>query len=112
MATLCRNDAGGFSIDRAYTLAELEEMSEEQRISCLIPTESLFESLPKVCLPEFFEKLCRGGCEIYQKKIKTSYDVGARVRLANANGIFFALGEVKEFEDGRAIKAIKTFELN
>ena len=60
---------------------------------------------------EFFEKLCRGGCEIYQKKIGSSYAVGQRVRICDANGNFFALGEVGEYGDGTAIKAIKTFEL-
>ena len=111
MATLDRTYAGGFSIENAVSITELEQMSEEERLSRLIPTESLFEELPKVCLSEFFEKLCRGGCEIYQKKIRTSLPVGQRVRIADKDGKFFALGEVKEYEDGSAVKAIKTFEL-
>ena len=111
MTTLERTYAGGFSIDDAVSISELEQTSEEERLSRLIPTESLFEELPKVCLSEFFEKLCRGGCEIYQKKIRTSLPVGKRVRIADKDGKFFALGEVKEYEDGSAIKAIKTFEL-
>ena len=111
MATLERTYAGGFSIDDAVSISELEQTSEEERLSRLIPTESLFEELPKVCLSEFFEKLCRGGCEIYQKKIRTSLPVGKRVRIADKDGKFFALGEVKEYEDGSAIKSIKTFEL-
>ena len=111
MATLERTYAGGFSIESAVSISELEQMSEEERLSRLIPTEALFEELPKVCLSEFFEKLCRGGCEIYQKKIRTSLPVGSRVRLADASGNFFALGEVREFESGSAIKSIKIFEL-
>ena len=111
MAELRRIEAGGFSIDSAHTVSEIEEMDEEQRISLLSPTESLFSELPAVKLSEFFEKLCRGGCEIYQKKIRTSYPTGQRVRLCDANGKFFALGQVKEYADGSTIKAIKTFEL-
>ena len=111
MAELRRVDAGGFSIDVAHTISELEEMSADERISLLSPTESLFAELPAVKLSEFFEKLCRGGCEIYQKKIRTYYPTGQRVRLCDANGNFFALGQVDEYEDGSAIKAIKTFEL-
>jgi tRNA pseudouridine55 synthase len=111
MATLQRLDAGGFSIERSLTVKELEEMTEEERFACLKPTESLFDTLPKINLSDFYEKLCRNGCEIYQKKINTSLNLGERVRIADKNGNFFALGEVKEFADGTAIKAIKIFDL-
>ena len=111
MATLCRSRAGDFSIDSAYTLGELEAMSPEERISLLMPTEKLFASLPEVRLPEFFEKLSRSGCEIYQKKIRTDFPVGERVRLCSAEGDFYALGEVFEYEKGSAIKSIKMFDI-
>ncbi len=109
MATLRREAAGGFSIENAVTLEELEGMSEEQREAALIPTERLFESLDKVILPEFYYKLCLNGCEIYQKKLRTSLPTGTRVRLFSPSGEFFALGEVREYKDGTAIKAIKQF---
>ncbi|MBE6549559.1 MAG: tRNA pseudouridine(55) synthase TruB [Ruminococcaceae bacterium] len=111
MATLQRTYAGGFSIEDSITVKELEKMSEEERISHLKPTESLFDTLPKVSLSDFYEKLCRNGCEIYQKKINTSIDIGQCVRIADKNGNFFALGEVKEYEAGTAIKAIKFFDI-
>lgn len=112
MATLERTETGGFSLDEAHTVSELEAMSEDERLSLLIPTERLFESLPTVALPEFFEKLCRGGCEIYQKKLRTDFSLGERVRLCRADGSFFALGEVREYEGESAIKSIKIFELD
>lgn len=111
MASLERTQTDRFSIDHAHTVAELEEMTEEERLACLIPTESLFASLPAVTLPTFYEKLCRSGCEIYQKKIRTSLPTGQRVRLCAANGSFFALGEVRDYPDGSAIKALKLFDL-
>lgn len=111
MATLLRTSAGGFSIYGARTIEELEGMMEQERISLLLPVESLFDTLPAVRLSAFYEKLCRGGCEIYQKKIRTGYGLGERVRICDENGVFFALGEVREYADGTAIKAIKTFEL-
>ncbi len=111
MASLERLEAGGFSIKNAHTVQELEGMSETERLECLIPTETLFETLPKIKLPEFYEKLFRNGCEIYQKKIHTSYEIGERVRVSNINGKFFALGEVKEYEDGSAVRSIKIFDL-
>ena len=111
MATLCRTQAGDFLLDNAYTLEALGEMTEEQRVAALMPTEKLFDSLAAVKLLDFYYKLCRSGCEIYQKKIHTSHNVGEQVRLCAPDGRFFALGEVREFPDGTAIKAIKTFEL-
>ena len=43
--------------------------------------------------------------------LKTNLEVGTRVRLYSASGEFFALGEVRDYENGTAIKAIKTFSL-
>ena len=112
MATLCRTETGGFPIEKSYTISQLEEMSENERFSLLIPTESLFSNLGQVKLPAFYEKLCRSGCEIYQKKIHTAFAIGERVRLCSADGIFFALDEVQDYENGTAIKAIKRFDRN
>ena len=109
MATLTRSAAGGFSLDQAVTLEELEKMTDGQRLARLIPTEELFGDLDRVVLPEFYYRLCVSGCEIYQKKIRTDLPLGTRVRLSSPAGEFFALGEVREYGDGTAIKAIKTF---
>ena len=111
MASLERTETGGFSKEHSYTVAQLEAMSEAERASILLPTESLFETLPAVRLPAFFEKLSRDGCEIYLKKIGVSYPLGTRVRLCTEGGSFYALGEVGEYKNGDAIKAIKTFVL-
>lgn len=111
MSALHRVKAGGFDIENAHTLEELEALEMSDRYNLLSPTESLFCELEAVKLPTFYEKLCRSGCEIYQNKIKTNIEVGTRVRLCTQRGEFFALGEVREYENGTAIKAIKTFSL-
>lgn len=111
MSALHRVKAGGFDIENSHTLEELEALDTDARYSLLAPTESLFEDLEAVKLPAFYEKLCRSGCEIYQNKIGTKLEVGTRVRLYGSNCGFFALGEVREYENGTAIKAIKTFSL-
>ena len=112
MSALHRVVAGGFNIENSHTLEELEALEINARFDLLAPTESLFEDCPKVNLPAFYEKLCRSGCEIYQNKIKTNLELGTRVRLCTQNGEFFALGEVRDYENGTAIKAIKTFALD
>ena len=110
MSSLRRTRAGGYAIDGAHTLEELDAMEQSERESLLIPVETLFDGLETVRLPQFYERLARNGAEIYQKKIKTSLELGSRVRMYGENG-FFALGEVRDYEDGSAVKAIKIFDL-
>lgn len=112
MAELCRVETCGFSLDEACSVAELEEMSLDERLLRLIPTESLFRMHESVSLSAFYERLCRSGCEIYLGKLGLELAVGTRVRICDAHGQFFALGEVREYEAGKAIKAIKTFQLH
>ena len=111
MASLCRSAAGAFLLEGSHTLSELEALSHQERASLLLPIESLFEELPAVKLSAFYEKLSRSGCEIYQKKIGTSFAIGDRVRLCSQSGEFYALGEVREYEGGSAIKSIKMFDI-
>ena len=110
MTELTRVKSGSFSIENAYTIAELEAIEPQNRPGLLMPVESLFEEAPAVTLPEFFTRLCKSGCEIYQKKIGTNFNDGEFVRICDKNG-FFALGQVKSYPDGSAIKAIKLFVL-
>ena len=111
MATLERCEACGFSIENAHTIAELEEMTMEERQDLLIPTERLFDDLPPIRLSEFYEHLIRNGCAVQQKKLKCDFPVLQRVRLYDPAGLFFAIGEIVQTEDGPSVKAIKTFVL-
>ena len=111
MAALERGEACGFDLSMAHSLEEIETLSYEERINLLIPTERLFSNLPQIRLSAFFEKLSRSGCEIYLKKIGLDLPLGTRVSLCDANGAFYALGEVGEFRDGVAVKAIKLFAI-
>ena len=111
MATLRRSEASGISLDKSYTLESLADMSEEKRWEKIIPTENLFTNLEKIKLPAFYEKLFRDGCPIYLNKIGVTLDLGARVRIANSKGEFFALGEVVETPEEIAVKSVKIFNL-
>ena len=108
MKTLCRASASGFTLADAHTLAELENMTETEREACVFPVEYIFRKYDEVKLSDFFSRLAHSGLEIYLKKIHLDLPTGALVRLADENG-FFALGEVREYEDGKAIKPIRQF---
>ncbi len=107
MATLCRMEAAGFSLDQTHTLEELEAMTEEQRMAALIPVEALFQEHPRVSVSPFYARLAHNGQPLFQKKLGVSFPVGTRIRLCDENG-FFALGEVVP-ELPEQIKPIKFF---
>jgi tRNA pseudouridine55 synthase len=109
MSSLRRTETGGLTLENAVTLEALEAMSSEEREALLLPTESLFVSCPILTLPPFFARLAQAGNEIYLKKVGVSYPVGQRLRLYDDS--FFSLGEVREYDDGLAVKPIKKFRL-
>lgn len=110
MAALERTKASVFTLEDAHTLSEIENMSEAERRALIIPIEKIFDGLEKVYLEPFFARLCRCGVEIYLKKIEKTLLPLSRVTLWDSKG-FFALGEVREFEGGLAIKPIKQFDV-
>lgn len=111
MSALERRVAGSFEISVSHTLEELEEMSEERLWGLLIPVEELFSEYDSISLADFYTRLAKNGAEIYLSRanIKTDRKVGDRVRMADSNGNFFALGELREYPAGVAVKAIKFF---
>ncbi len=111
MATLRRTAACGFDLSQCHTLEALADMTDAERAACLLPVEGLFLDLPRVQPTPFYYGLCKNGCELYQERIGTNFDIGARVRLYSPEGEFFALGEVRDYEEGSAIKVIKFFVL-
>lgn len=115
MASLRRLETGGFRIEDAKTPEEIEAMDDGARERELLPMESLFSSLPALTLSSFHEKLIRGGAMVALYKLgeaARSLPLGARVRLKDEKGLFFALGECKLDPEGTpTLKAIKTFVL-
>ncbi len=108
MKTLQRASASGFTLADAHTLSELEAMTDEEREACVFPVEYIFRQYDEVKLPAFFARLAHSGLEIYLKKINLDLPLGQKVRLSDEKG-FFALGEVREYEQGKAIKPIRQF---
>lgn len=110
MSSLRREKSGPFTLADAHTVEELETLDEAALTALVRPVESLFPDLPAVEVNDFYLKLIRGGTELYQKKLRTSFDVGTMVRIRHG-GEFIALGQVEEFPDGTAVKPLKLFSL-
>ncbi|MBR2848074.1 MAG: tRNA pseudouridine(55) synthase TruB [Clostridia bacterium] len=114
MASLIRTESGPFSLEDAITVAQLEEMTSEERAACIIPLDRFFADCPSVHLSDFYARLAHNGCEVYQKKIGTTLPDGALVRLYRSiseGDEFFALGRVMKYADGSAVKPVKLFVL-
>ncbi len=112
MAALERRSACGFDIEQSVTIEQLEQMSMEERLGLLIPTEQLFRSLPSVTLPAFYDRLIGNGCAVSLAKLHVFLPATTKVRLCHADGTFFALGEVTQTAEGATLKAIKIFVLS
>lgn len=108
MTALRRTRSGDFSLGQAHTLEELEALEPDARHALLLPVESAFLNLEALNLPDFYARLCKNGCEIYQSRLKSALPDGARVRLYERN-VFFGLGEVRAYPAGSAVKMIKLF---
>lgn len=108
MSALNRISSGGFRLSDSYTLDEVEKSDSPDAL--LIPTEELFRTLPLVALSDFYTRLAKNGAEIYLTKAGlVPFNEGERIRMADSSECFFALGEVRKFQHGLAIKPIKFF---
>ncbi len=110
MRALERTECAGYTLRNSHTLDEIEGMSDEEKAKIILPIEEIFKKYKKITLPPFFSRLARCGVEIYLKKIAASAEAGERFSLYDGED-FFALGEVREFEGGLAIKPIKQFDV-
>ncbi len=113
MSALERRISGSFTLEMSHTLEELESIAPDERYSLLIPTEELFYDKVRVNIPEFYTRLAKNGAEIYISRARLPLDptVGTRVRMCDESGAFFALGEIREYPQGMAVKPIKFFEV-
>lgn len=108
MSSLLRIASGDFSLDSCLTFEDIEKA--EDLSALLLPTKELFSSLDEVRLSEFYERLARNGAEIYFSRAKIPpLPEGTRLRILDGTGCFFALGEVRAFDAGLAVKPIKFF---
>ena len=110
MSSLVRVRTGNFTLENSITVEELENMTFEERVALPLPTVRLFDDLGAIEVNDFYAKLIKGGTELYQRKLGTSFEVGELIKIMY-KGEFLALGRVCEFEKGTAVKPEKLFIL-
>ena len=100
MSSLRRTKSGVFSVDNAYTIAEIQEAAdrgEEEKL--LLPIDTLFAGYTKLSVDADSEKKLKNGCII------NTYSPDGRFRVYSEDGEFLLLGDVK---DG-VMKTVKNF---
>lgn len=108
MSSLVRTKTGQFTLDDCVTVEELDNMTFEERLKLPKPVESLFEELPSVNIPDYYAKLLRGGCDLFQKKLKCSFEEGTLIRIYQ-RGEFIALGRAHISDGTPVIRQEKLF---
>ena len=113
MSALERTRSGNFDISDSFTPEYLDEYKKniEYLCSLLIPSGDVLKSFTekKINLSEFYTKLARNGLEIYIHKIKSDasgFYAGDKVLMYDCDNVLFALGEIKDYENGIACKPV------
>lgn len=92
---LRRLTTGGFRLQEAYTLEQLEAMSATQRDQCLLPVDALLQNLPVVELDEESAHYFRQGQPVWKSGVKPT----GMLRAYTPRGEF--LGMAENMGDGR-----------
>jgi tRNA pseudouridine55 synthase len=95
LIVLERLATGGFQLQDAYTIEQLEAMTEAQRDHCLLPVDVLLQKLPAVELDEESAYFFRQGQPVWKSGVKVS----DMLRVYGPNGEF--LGVAESLGDGR-----------
>jgi len=110
MTALERVSSHGFLKENAVTVERLKEAAEEELISFIMPVETVFSESQRVHLSPFYTRLAKNGAEIYVKKARLNVSPSdKKILMYGDDGVFFALGELREFEEGMAVKPVKLF---
>ncbi len=100
MSGLRRTEAGGFKVEDAHTLAQVQEYADMDRAEeLLLPVDSLFDRLPACRVTQRQEKKIRCGNQVASDRADGDY------RVYSDAGEFLMLGRV---EDG-VLKTVKSF---
>ncbi len=109
MSSLSRTEVGVFKREDAIVFDDLNDMTQEEILSHLIPVESMFMHLKEARMDEFFNRLYFHGEKIKLGKLRGIYgEVGEMFRVYDENG-FYSLGEITESDGIKYFRQKKLF---
>lgn len=104
MESLVRTRSGGFSIEQAVTLSQLEQAAADGRAQSLChPIDSVFACYPAMQLNEELTVRIRNGA------VSAVPEPCGRYRVYGADGGFLCVGEVVRQGSRRVVKTVKNF---
>lgn len=107
MSALERTACCGFTLDDCVGFDQLESADDPYKF--LFPTGRLFSSLGCVELGDFHKKLSLNGQLVFERRSGLILPgIGERVGMYSG-GLFYALGEVVETDEGKALKTLRQF---
>ena len=89
---LRRLAVGKFDLGQAVPLSRLEALSDEERMSLLLPLSAIADELPLFNLPDELAFFLRRGQAVFVPKLA----VGGLLRLFTSEGAFLGIGEVTD----------------
>lgn len=96
MGELTRTYSGGFSIEKSYSVSELEKMNEEGTLmQSLIKTEDIYFKYPKIILDKTESFKVRNGVQITKEGLENEL-----YRLYDENGEFLC---VSHYDEGKLV---------
>lgn len=96
MAALTRTRVGQFKIDKAYTLDELQELSEKGQLKdVVIPVDKMFEALSVLYVRETGMKALKNGNQLKIEDLRGDFsektEDGQAFRVYDQQGIFYGI---------------------
>lgn len=99
MTSLVRTMACGFRLENCYSFAQIEAIMQEGRLEqILLPTASLFETMPKLMLSETQAKAYRNGVKLTLSRVEGITDAD-RYSVYDAAGKFIGLAQAAREEN-------------
>lgn len=109
MSSLRRTEVDVFKTEDAIVFDDLNNMTPDEILSHLIPTEKMFMHLPEARMDQFFNRLYYHGEKIRLGKLKgINGEVGDLFRVYDENG-FYSLGEITEIDGKKYFYQKKLF---
>ena len=109
MSSLVRTEVDVFKIEDAVVFDDLNDMTVEEILSHLIPTERMFLLLPEARMDDFFDRLYHHGEAIRLGKLRGIHgETGDLFRVYDKDG-FYSVGEIIEREGKKYFRQKKLF---